>query len=228
MPSHGRAHCCTFHGDIVLSVERKRELSLCTILQYLANPPHLVDGALAPLSMPVKKQAFPWTMRPHAPLYTHKRATAVWQTPLCGRFAFQSPKSIGDGLSKRLPLSGGMFANSFLLPCRHSCKSGYADCLRGVLCGLCQVTTVGPIICQYRRPGLQPIFHISCFRVLYPGPHRLYSIIMQNKKDSTDNCDSCPASHTDSRHGHFPSLNVSVVDSTTDIVRATQPAWRYI
>lgn len=159
---------------------------------------------------------------------THTQAgdCGVADTPMRKSF---SPVSqfIGDGLSKRLPHFGGMFANSFLLPCRHSCKPGYADCLRGVLCGLCQVTTVGPIICQYRVAGLQPIFHISCFRVLYPGPHRLYSIIMQNKKDSTDNCDSCPASHTDSRHGHFPSLNVSVVDSTTDIVRATQPAWKY-
>lgn len=177
--------------------------------------------------MSVKKQACPWTMRPHAPLYTHKRATAVWQTPPMRKVFSAASQFIGEGLSKGYHTLGCMFANSFLLPCRYSCKSGYADCLRGVLYDLCQVTTVGPIICQYRGAGLQPIFHISCFRVLYPGLHRLYSIIMQNNNDSTDNCDSCPASHTDSRHGHFPSLNVSVVDSTTDIVRATQPVWRY-
>lgn len=34
---------------------------------------------------------------------------------------------------QRLPHSGGIFANSFLLTCRYSCKSGYADCMCGVL-----------------------------------------------------------------------------------------------
>lgn len=38
---------------------------------------------------------------------------------------------MGDWHEQRVPYSS--VANSFLLPCRYSCKSGYADCLRGVL-----------------------------------------------------------------------------------------------
>lgn len=124
---------------------------------------------------------------------------------------------------QRLPHSGGMSANSFPLTCRYSCKSGYADCLRGVLWSVSSDNgrTHNLPISRSRATANISYLLLSC-TIPWSSP----TVFDHNadKKDSTDNCDSCPASHTDSRHGHFPSLNVSAVDSTTDIVRATQPA----
>jgi hypothetical protein len=65
---------------------------------------------------------------------THtKRATAVWQTPLSGSVSLQSPYNHGQPTEQRVPHSGDRSTNSFLIPCRYSCKSACADCLRGVL-----------------------------------------------------------------------------------------------
>lgn len=85
----------------------------------------------------------------------------------------------------------------------------------GVLCGLCQVTNGRTHNLPISRS--RATINISYLLLSCAIPWSSPTVFDHNadKKDSIDNCDSCPASHTDSRHGHFPSLDVSAVDSTT-------------
>lgn len=130
---------------------------------------------------------------------------------------------MGDWHEQRLRYFGDRSANSFLLPCRYSCKSGYADCLRGGLWSKSSDNgrTHNLPISTGRATANISYLLLSC-TIPWPSP----TVFDHNadKKDSTLIIATHAPPLTDSRHGHFPSLNVSAVDSTTDVVRAIEPA----
>jgi hypothetical protein len=102
----------------------------------------VVCGVLASLSMPDRKQACPWTMRPHAtPCYTaHAQAGDCGVTDTPKRKAFPAGFLInhyGAWQSSRgylYMLVTGLLTLFCYLPDTHASSSGYADCiLLGVL-----------------------------------------------------------------------------------------------